>query len=388
MAPRRSRRGRWFVATVIAALVLTWAMVGVTRPQVAYETVAVSRGDVETAVAATGILQPRRYVDVGAQVSGLIVRLHVQPGDIVKQGQLLVEIDPSVQQAIVDAGRAAIAGLRAQLAEETAQHRLAERQLERHRRLAAANAIAQQDLDAAATTFASTAARIARFRAEIEQTQASQRADEARLGYTRIYAPMAGTVVSVESRTGQTLNATYQTPDILRIADLSSMTVWTDVSEADIHQIRAGMPVHFTTLGASARRRWSGTVSQVLPAPPKAGGAGQEAAPSAATKAVTYTVLFDVANRDGMLLPQMTALVTFTAARAENALLVPLSALRREGDRSMARVLGVDDRVQERALRLGIASRHEVQVLGGLAEGDRLVTAEKVNEPGWSWLRW
>eukprot|EP01032_Pedospumella_encystans_P001582 gene1582-1837_t len=84
--------------------------------------------------------------------------------------------------------------------------------------------------------------------AQIAQTQATLQADEARLGYTRIFAPMAGTVVSVDAREGQTLNATYQTPNVLRIADLSSMTVWSEVSEADVRRVKPGMAVYFTTL--------------------------------------------------------------------------------------------------------------------------------------------
>src|SRR5690606_19731908 len=153
------------------------------------------------------------------------------------------------------------------------------------------------------------------LRAQIDQTQASQRAEEARLGYTRIYASMAGTVVSVEAREGQTLNATYQTPNILRIADLSGMTVWTEVSEADVRRVKAGMPVFFTTLGGSDEmaRRWESTVRQVLPTPPVAPASEGGAAP-AATKAVVYTVLFDVDNTDGELMPQMTAQVAFITA--------------------------------------------------------------------------
>ena len=182
------------------------------------------RGTIESSVTAFGTLQPRRYVDVGAQVSGQILRLLVQPGDVVDKGQLLVEIDPSVQRATVDAGRASLAGLRAQLADQRAQHRLAGQQHARQRRMAADGATREEDVQSAEAAFASAAARIEHLEAQIAQTQATLKADEARLGYTRIFAPMAGTVVSVTAREGQTLNATYQTPDVLRIADPVSYT--------------------------------------------------------------------------------------------------------------------------------------------------------------------
>ncbi|MFS2055965.1 efflux RND transporter periplasmic adaptor subunit, partial [Variovorax sp. CT11-76] len=118
----------------------------------------------------------------------------------------------------------------------------------------------EEDVQSAEASVASAAARIDNLAAQIAQTQATLQADEARLGYTRIFAPMAGTVVSVDAREGQTLNATYQTPNVLRIADLSSMTVWSEVSEADVRRVKPGMAVYFTTLGAADQRRWSGTV--------------------------------------------------------------------------------------------------------------------------------
>lgn len=200
------------------------------RPAVAYQTETVARTDIESTVTAIGTLQPRRYVDVGAQVSGQVTRLRVEPGAQVEKGALLVEIDPSVQRATVDAGRASLAGLRAQLAEQQALRKLAEQQLTRQRQLARDGATREEDLQTAEANLAAAGARMEHLKAQIDQTQATLKADEARLGYTRIYAPMAGTVVSVEAREGQTLNATYQTPNILRIADLSAMTVWTEVS--------------------------------------------------------------------------------------------------------------------------------------------------------------
>ncbi len=379
----------------LAVLVLLAAAVAAlwwtTRTRMAYATEPIVRTDVEAAVTAIGVLQPRRYVDVGAQVSGQITRLKVAPGDTVEKGDLLVEIDPSVQRATVDAGHAQLAGLRAQMAEQQAHHRLAGQQLARHKPLAAAGATRQEDLEKAEAEFAATAARIAHLKAQSDQTQATLQADVARLGYTRIYAPMAGTVVAVEAREGQTLNAAYQTPDILRIADLSGMTVWTEVSEADVRRVKPGMPVYFTTLGGSdaaaapaGPRRWQGRVRQVLPAPAQsARNAG--AAPMPVVKAVTYTALFDVDNADGELMPQMTAQVVFVTARAEGAVAVPLSAL---SAGNTARVLAPDGRPEVRSLRLGARSRHQVEVLEGLQAGERLITGEQQVGGGPAWLQW
>jgi len=360
---RLLRSWAWPLASALlaaVALAAWWAL----RPRVVHQTQPVARADIEAAVTAIGTLQPRRYVDVGAQVSGQITRLRVVPGSRVSKGELLVEIDPSVQQATVDAGRAQLAGLRAQLAEQQAQHRLATQQLARQRQMAAGGATREQDLHEAEAGFAAAQARSDQIRAQIDQTQATLMADEARLGYTRIYAPMAGTVVSVDAREGQTLNATYQTPDILRIADLGGMTVWTDVSEADVRRVRAGMAAHFTTLGGSdeaSPRRWAGTVRQVLPAPPRVAASAGAATPAQAVKAVTYTVLFDVDNADGELMPQMTAQVVFVTDRAQGAIVVPLSALSitAGAEGASVRVLEADGQARSRMLRLGVRSRHQ-----------------------------
>ncbi|XAH21236.1 efflux RND transporter periplasmic adaptor subunit [Xylophilus sp. GW821-FHT01B05] len=401
MAAARPARSRRVLAIALLAALAAGAAIWWwgARPSVVYQTQPVSRGDVESTVTAIGTLQPRSYVDVGAQVSGLILRLPVQPGSVVKKGQLLVEIDPSVQQATVDAGRAALAGLRAQRTDQQSQHRLAEQQLARQKQMAADGATRAEDLQTAEATLASTAAKVAHLDAQIAQTQATQRAEEARLGYTRIYAPMAGTVVSVEAREGQTLNATYQTPNILRIADLSAMTVWTEVSEADVRRVKAGMPVYFTTLGgvdSASPRRWTAKVRQVLPAPPVPEGGGAKAAGGAAagaSKAVVYTVLFDVDNTDGELMPQMTAQVGFVAAQAKGVIAVPLAALTavegQPGDFS-ARVLGADGKPAARQVRVGVRSRHLAEVAevdGGLAEGERLIVGE-TPAGGMRWIQW
>src|SRR5690606_8009890 len=133
--------------------------------------------DIEATVTAIGTLQPRSYVDVGAQVSGQILKLKVEPGAQVAKGDLLVEIDPSVQRATVDAGRASLAGLRAQLAEQQAQHRLAGQQLQRQQQLSAHEATREEDLQTAQANLAMAVARMDHLKAQISQTQASLQAD-------------------------------------------------------------------------------------------------------------------------------------------------------------------------------------------------------------------
>jgi macrolide-specific efflux system membrane fusion protein len=368
-----------FVSVSLLAGFALWATLLRTVEHV--ETVTITRGDVEANVTALGTLQPHRYVDIGAQASGEIRKIHVQAGDKVHKGQLLVEIDPSVQQAKVDVDRSSLDSLRAQLAGQYAQRDFARQQLQRQQRMMSDGSTREQDLQSADASLRGAQSAIGNLRAQIGGAQSTLKGDEAQLGYTRIYAPMAGTVVTLDAREGQTLNATYQTPVIMRIADLSTMTVWTQVSEADVLQVKAGMPVYFTTLG-SDDRRWSSRVGQILPAPPNPAPAGENAQGSAqsgapaAGKVVLYTALFDVANQDAQLLPQMSAQVFFVIARAREVLTAPLAAMTPvpgTADEFRARVL-VDGKLDERVVRTGVHDRLHTQVLSGLRPGDLLVT--------------
>ncbi|AOE80206.1 efflux transporter periplasmic adaptor subunit [Pseudomonas lurida] len=377
--PRPARRALIVIACLIPIIaVAAWQVLPPGRDTLT--TVTVTRGNIENSVTALGTLQPRRYVDLGAQASGQIRKIHVEAGDQVQEGQLLVEIDPSTQKAKLDASRYAIENLKAQLQEQKAQHELARQKYQRQQRLAAGNATREEDVQTAKAELSATQARVDMFQAQILQAQASLRSDEAELGYTRIYAPMTGTVVAVDARVGQTLNAQQQTPLILRIAKLSPMTVWAEVSEADIGHVKPGMTAYFTTL-SGGNRRWTSTVRQILPIPPKplnetqGSGSPNSSNKSGSGRVVLYTVLLDVDNSDNALMAEMTTQVFFVASQVKDALTAPVAALlgTSSTDKQIARVVGKNGRIEERQVQLGISDRLRVQVLDGLNEGDRLL---------------
>ena len=378
--PRPARLALLAVVCLIPLLaVAAWQLLPPGRDSL--PTVTVVRGDIENSVTALGTLQPRRYVDVGAQASGQIRKIHVEAGDQVTQGQLLVEIDPATQQAKLDASRYAIENLEAQLQEQKAQHELARQKYQRQQRLSAGNATREEDVQTAKAELSATQARVDMFKAQIRQAQASLRSDEAELGYTRIYAPMSGTVVAVDARVGQTLNAQQQTPLILRIAKLSPMTVWAEVSEADISHVKPGMSAYFTTL-AGGTRRWTSTVRQILPIPPKplnetsqGSGSPSSTSKTGSGRVVLYTVLLDVDNADNALMAEMTTQVFFVASQARDALTIPVAALlgSQGTDKQIARVVTKNGAIKEREVQLGISDRLRVEVLDGLDEGDHLL---------------
>ncbi|WP_229794099.1 efflux RND transporter periplasmic adaptor subunit [Arenicella chitinivorans] len=275
---------------------------------------AITRGDIESTITAAGSLQPSSYVDVGVQVSGEIDKLYVDVGDVVTQGQLLAEIDATVQTSRVAASRASLDALKAQLAARQASLKLAQANADRQTRLIKAQATSQADFDAAISALVLAQSSLAQLESQISQSEASLASDEATLAFSRIEAPMSGTVISISMKEGQTLNATQQAPTLLRIANLAVMTVEGEVSEADVNKLTAEMPVYFTTLGGG-ERRWHGRLRQILPEP------------EVTNNVVLYTALFDVDNHDGALLPNMTAQIFFVTASAQDVIRVPVGAL-------------------------------------------------------------
>jgi membrane fusion protein, macrolide-specific efflux system len=332
--------------------------------------------DIEDAVTALGKLQPRDYVDVGAQVSGQLMSIAVRAGDRVKVGALLAEIDPQLQLAKLELDRAQLAQLKADRRVQKLMVELATAQFERQLELKGKGATHAEMFDQKRSEMRVSTARLASIDAQIRQVRSVTKADEAQLGYTRIYAPMTGTVLSVDARAGQTLIASQQAPVLLRIADLSKMTVFAQVSEADITRLVPGMDVYFTTLG-HAERRWHGKLRQVLPAPTKATPSAPNA-PSAA-QVVTYVALFDVDNEGGELRPEMSAQVFFVVEHAAAAVVVPASALQDASAKETQLTVELPDgRRETRNVKLGVRNRFDAQVIAGLRAGERVV--ERVME--------
>ena len=316
--PFRSRRKLWTSLVILVVVAAGgWYYWDSSRQQEAADQpliATVEIGNIENTITAAGSLQPFEFVDVGAQVNGILQALLVDVGDVVEEGQLLAEIDARIQEARVEASQASIEALEAQIEARRASLDLAKANTERQERLMAADATSQLDYDNAITNLASAQASLVQLEKQILQSRASLESDITQLEFSRIYAPRSGTVVSIEMNEGRTINANQQAPTILRIADLNTMTVETEISEADIGRIKKGMQVYFTTLGGGTRR-WYSELRQILPTP------------VIENNVVLYTGLFDIDNSDGSLLSDMTAQVYFVTSSASNVLTVPVGAL-------------------------------------------------------------
>lgn len=330
---------------------------------------AVTRGDIEQTITSQGKLEPKEYVDVGAQVSGQLKKLAVEVGQDVKKGDLIAEIDSKIYDDRVAAAEAQLKTLQAQLAEQQANTILAQQQADRNQRLYKSKAVSKDLLQTTNTALKVAQARVASLQAQIESSQSGLQEEKTNLSYTTIYAPIDGTVVSQTSREGQTLNANQTAPVIVQLANLNTMTVRAQVAEADVLNVKPEMDVYFTILGNSTRK-WQGKVRQVLPSP------------ETVNAVVLYDVLVDVDNADHQLMTGMTTQMFFVRGSAKNVIIVPVSALIKpmpdkndttKGDAYLVHVK-IDGKNTKKIIYVGLQDRTQAEVKEGLSEGDQIIT--------------
>jgi len=330
------------------------------------DTVTARRGDIQQTVDAAGKLQLHRWTDVYAQIGGQVKEVLVAIGDTVKAGAALVDIAPNQQAAKVESNRAQMARLQADLADQRAQLEFAQLQLNRQTQLKAQNATREEAFESARMSATSAGARVDAITAQIQELEATLRIDEEARQKTVVKSPIAGTVVSLAARTGQMVNAAQAAAPLLRIADLSDMTVAARVAESDVTRLRPGMAASFSTPGYPGKH-WSGKLRQVIPIP--ADGTGEQG------KQAFYIVLFEVKNPDRELMSGMSAQVQFVLAQARDAVLLPAHCLGAPDEDGLysVNVLDADQRVSVRKLKLGLRNPQQAQILSGLAAGDQVV---------------
>lgn len=387
-AAPRTRRRLWIVAAAgacLLALAVLWLMPAA-PPEL--EVSPVQRGDIEQVAEATGTLKPSRLVSVGAQVSGRIETLHVKLGDRVKAGDLIAEIDSRTQRNALQSAQAAQRSARANrdaLAADLRQYQLT---LQRQQALVARQLVARADYDAARTKVDATREQVAALDGEVVQRQTDVDVAQTNLGYTRITAPTDGTVLAVVARQGQTVNAVQSAPTIVMLGNQDVMTVYAEISEADVVHTALGQEAYFTILGDSGRR-YSSTLRDIAPAPESitnedtSGFAAPGASAGASRTAMYYNGQFDVDNADGRLRSYMTAQVRIVLGRAKGVLTIPSAALgARSADGSYSvQVRGADGRPAARRITTGLDDQINVEVRSGLQPGEQVVLAQTADAP-------
>ncbi|HBD03087.1 MULTISPECIES: efflux RND transporter periplasmic adaptor subunit [Psychrobacter] len=413
---------KWGVITLIivalGALAYTFLKPEETTPN--YLTATVEVGDIENNVMASGKVKALNTVDVGAQVSGEVKRLYVEVGDEVKQGDLIAQIDQVTQknnlsneQASLEQSEAALQSAQAeslskQAALKSAYSDLASRQSElkqaqsdfaRLQDLVAIDAISQQEYDTQATSVETAKAAVANARAAIDTAKAAIATTEANinsqqaalrksrtnvstaeedLSYTTIRAPISGTVVSITTEQGTTVNANQTAPTLVTLADLSTVRINAQISEADVINVSAGMPAYFNIIG-NPDKQYDATLTAIEPAPE------QISSTSSTDAAIYYIGYVEVPNPDRLFRIDMTAQIYIIVNEAKNTLLVPSTVIQekraKEKGKSttgkFVRVLKDDGTVEERTVEVGIDNRVNAQILSGLKEGEEVIISEE-----------
>ncbi|MCB5362773.1 efflux RND transporter periplasmic adaptor subunit [Pusillimonas sp. CC-YST705] len=387
MKPTRKRVLRYLLTAIViigaAFAVKTLFFASEAAP--APVTTEAMRGDIESTVLATGTLEAYRLVSVGAQVSGQLKTLKVDLGDVVKQDDLLAEIDSTTQQNTIRNAEAQLLTAQAQRQAQAAALKQAQLTYQRQKELLAIDATSRQDFEAAEASLATIRAQMEASDAGIAQSKIAVDTARVNLGYTQIQAPMDGTVVALIAQEGQTLNANQTAPTILKLAQLDKLTVKAQISEGDVVRVKPGQQVYFTILGEPDKRYYA-TLRSVEPAPEsiQSESSANSASGTSSSSAVYYNGRFDVDNPDGTLRISMTAQVHIVLDSAKEAVLVPSTAVRLApgGKNGTVRVMKADGQIEPRRVQVGIDNNIMAQIVSGLEAGERVVTGSGAGPSG------
>lgn len=400
----QSKKLRIFIIILLLAFIAlaAWWFFKPKQIKNEYLTAPATVGDIENTVLATGTLQAQQLVSVGAQVSGQVKKMYVKLGDQVQKGQLIAQIDSVQQENNLKNQEAAIDNLEAQKAVKLASLKQAELDFQRQKTMLAQDATSRAEYDQAEATLSTAKANIASIDAQIKQSRITASTAQENVGYTRITAPIDGTVVAIVTEEGQTVNANQSAPTIVKLAKLDTMTIKAQISEADVMRVAKGQTVYFTTLGDPDTKHYA-TLRDIEPAPDSISSESNSSANNSSSSAVYYNALFDVPNADGKLRIDMTAQVYIVLQQAKQVLTIPSAALttrlgisqkdgqgthhkkqqnttpiddKSQGKRGLVYVVDEQGNVSPRRVRIGMDNRITAEVLSGLKEGDNVVIAD------------
>lgn len=341
-----------------------------------YKTQKIENGDIMESITASGTINPLSTVSVGSQASGRIAEIYVDYNSVVKKGQLLALIDQENAKATVQQREAALEIAKAQVAVEENNIKYYKKALNRISKLNASKYSTEKDLEAAERDYDNSVAQLALEQAQVKQAQASLNSAQTELSYTEIKAPVDGIVISKSVEVGQTVAASFETPEIFSVAeDLTKMQIEASVVEADIAKVKEGQKVRFT-VDSYADDYFYGTVTQVR----------NEA--TTTSNVVTYTVVIGIDNTDMKLKPGMTANVEIITAEEKGVMLVPNQALRfyiddsdnakRYKDRGVWIMKnGKPERV---TVKIGVSDEDNTQILeSSLKIGDEVIVSKELS---------
>lgn len=372
----------WIPVSVITVLILASLVLWISsrEDEVTYMTEKVRTGNISQVVEATGEVAAVNLVSVGAQVSGQIKKLYVVLGQEVKQGQMIAEIDSQTQENTLNTDKAKLSNYKAQLEARKTILAIAKKQYDRELVLIKTNSTSQQNLENARDAYATAKANVNEMESLIRQTQIAINTDETNLGYTKIRAPLNGTIVSIPVEEGQTVNANQTTPTIVQIANLNDMEIDIEISEGDITKVHPGMEIDYTIL-SEPNTVFHARLDSIDPGLTTLTDGSYKSSSSASSSsssnaAVYYYGRAYVDNPDGKLRIGMMTQNTIHVSSAKNVLLVPTIAITSRQDKHFVRILTGKNKTERREVEIGISDGVYTEIKSGLSEGEQVISSE------------
>ena len=353
------------------------------KQETTYLTESVTRGNVEKTVVASGSVESVNEVDVGAQASGKITKLYVKLGQEIKKGEMIADIDSTTQINTLNTKKAALVSYQAQLKAKKTAYDVALSSYNRLSKLYTQKATSLDSVNTAKSTLDNAKAEMEAIEANIKQAEIEVNTAETNVGYTKITAPMDGTVISVPVSEGQTVNANQTTPTIVTIADLSKMKIKPEISEGDITKVKAGQEVSFTILSDS-QTLYHSVIDSVDPANTtttnsSSTSSSTSSSSSSTTSAIYYYANVLIDNPDRTLRIGMTTENNIKIANAKDVLFVSNMAIQKRDGKSFVNVLNDKNQPEQREVETGVQNDFKTEIKSGLNEGEKVIVSQVAN---------
>lgn len=342
--------------------------------KISYLTQKIQKKDISQTIEAVGKVYAKDQVDVGAQVSGQIIKLYVDVGTHVKQGDLIAQIDKDKQQNDLDITKAQLESAKANLESKKVALEIANKQYQREQKLYAAKASSLENLETQKNNYYTLKANVAELNAQVVQLEITLKNAQKDLDYTTITAPMDGVVINVAVDEGQTVNANQNTPTIVRIANLDEMEVRMEIAEADVSKIKVGTELDFSLLN-DPQKTYHAKIASIDPADTEVSDSSTS---SSSSNAIYYYAKFYVANKDDFLRIGMSIQNEIVVASAKAVLAVPTYAIKSDPKGYYVEILE-NQKAVKKYVKLGIKDSINTQILEGVNENEELIVSSSAD---------
>ncbi|EIL6491819.1 efflux RND transporter periplasmic adaptor subunit [Campylobacter jejuni] len=342
--------------------------------KISYLTQKIQKKDISQTIEAVGKVYAKDQVDVGAQVSGQIIKLYVDVGTHVKQGDLIAQIDKDKQQNDLDITKAQLESAKANLESKKVALEIANKQYQREQKLYAAKASSLENLETQKNNYYTLKANVAELNAQVVQLEITLKNAQKDLDYTTITAPMDGVVINVAVDEGQTVNANQNTPTIVRIANLDEMEVRMEIAEADVSKIKVGTELDFSLLN-DPQKTYHAKIASIDPADTEVSDSSTS---SSSSNAIYYYAKFYVANKDDFLRIGMSIQNEIVVASVKAVLAVPTYAIKSDPKGYYVEILE-NQKAVKKYVKLGIKDSINTQILEGVNENEELIVSSSAD---------